>query len=316
MFQRISAKVAYLSTWLGLAVGCRVAKRFPGTLFWLAERLASIAFVCFKGFRNRSVNNVRVALGDGLSQTVIDRIVRRSIENFFRACVETAIAVRNTDAEFRSYIPLVGREHLDAALAKGNGVLVLSAHLGNFFLLGSRLAIENYPTFVLVNQPRNGRFAEMMDYYRLRVRQRTIHARPRREALREVNRILRWNQVAVMIADEFRKEGGIEVPFFKGTVIARRGPVTLALRTGAALVPACVYRQADGTLKLIIEPELELDRSSKGNQQVRENTLRMTRWLERTIRDYPDQWNWMNIRWWQSKNQNMVQSEKRLQSEA
>ena len=55
--------------------------------------------------------------------------------------------------------------------------------------------------------------------------------------------------------------GGIEVPFFNGTVFARRGPVTLALRTGAALVPACVYRQADGTLKLIIEPDgLVIDR--------------------------------------------------------
>jgi KDO2-lipid IV(A) lauroyltransferase len=119
-----------------------------------------------------------------------------------------------------------------------------------------------------------------------------------------------------MIADEFRKDGGIEVPFFKGTVFARRGPVTLALRTGAALVPACVYRQADGTLRLIIEPELELDRTSKGTEQVKENTLRMTRWLEQTIQAHPDQWNWMNVRWWQSKNQNNLQSNEQLQSKA
>jgi len=49
--------------------------------------------------------------------------------------------------------------------------------LGNFFLIGSRLAIDGIPTFVLVNQPRDGRFAELMDEYRLQVRQKTIHAR-------------------------------------------------------------------------------------------------------------------------------------------
>jgi len=308
MLRRITGKFAYLSTWFGLAVGCRIAKQFPRAVFWLTERLASFAFFSCRGFRNRSVSNLCVALSDRLNRQAIDQVARRSLENFFRACVETAIAVKSTDAEFRTNIPLVGREHLDAALAKGNGVLVLSAHLGNFFLLGSRLAIENYPTFVLVNQPRSGQFAEMMDYYRLQVRQRTIHSRPRREALRELSRILRLNQIAVMIADEFRKDGGIEVPFFKGTVFARRGPVTLALRTGAALVPACVYRQADGTLKLIIEPELELDRTSKGTKQVKENTLRMTGWLEQTVQAHPDQWNWMNVRWWQSKNQNNLQS--------
>ena len=57
-----------------------------------------------------------------------------------------------------------------------------------------------------------------------------------------------------------------------------------------------MIRQPDDTLKLIIEPELELDRSGKSKAEVQENTLRMTQWLEQTIGKYPDQWNWMNIR--------------------
>lgn len=211
-----------------------------------------------------------------------------------------------SDEEIRAKILIEGRENLDAALAKGSGVLILSAHLGNFFLVGSRLAFEEIPTYVLVNQPREGRFARLMDDYRLQVRLQTIHARPRREALQEINAVLRRNQTAVVIADEYRKGNGIQVPLFGRTVNARRGPVTLALRTGAALVPAYVIRQPDGTLKLIIEPELELDRSGKGKVEIRENTVRMTRWLERTVRRYPDQWNWMNIRWLESPNHDPV----------
>ncbi|MGH7817416.1 MAG: lysophospholipid acyltransferase family protein [Candidatus Binatia bacterium] len=292
-----------------MKIGCGAVQVLPRTVFWMADRLAPIGYHCFRGFRNRSVANIRIALGDRLDDSAIEATARRSLRNFFRACVEAGAAVKASDDALRAAIPVVGREHLDAALAKGNGVLLLSAHLGNFFLIGSRLALESYPSFVLVNQPRDGRFAELMDEYRLRVRQRTIHARPRRQALRELNAVLRQNKLVVMIADEFRQGHGVPVPFFGGTVISRRGPVTLALRTGAAIVPAYLVRQTDDSLKLIIEPELDLERSGKGSAEVKENTVRMAQWLERTVRRYPDQWNWMNIRHWAESRNKLVRQQ-------
>jgi lauroyl/myristoyl acyltransferase len=84
----------------------------------------------------------------------------------------------------------------------------------------------------------------------------------------------------------------------------------LALRTGAAIVPVYLIRQPDDDLTLIVEPELELDRSAKGNTEVQENTARVTRWLERTVRENPDQWNWMNIHHW-VENHNLLAGEKK-----
>ena len=303
MLRWLTGKVAYLSTWSALKIGCGAVNLSPRTMYWLADGLAAVGYLGFRGFRKRSRANLQIALGRQLDGAAMTLMVRRSLRSFFRACVELAASVGCRDDQLRERINLVGRDNLDRALAKGNGVILLSAHLGNFFLLGSRLAIEGYPSFVLVNQPREGRFAELMDDYRLRVRQPTIHARPRHQALRELHGVLRKNQVVIVIADEFRQGNGIEVPFFGGTVIARRGPVTLALRTGAAIVPACLVRQANDSLKLVIEPELELDRSGKGAAQIRENTARMTEWLERAVRAYPDQWNWMNIRHWAHNRQ-------------
>ncbi|HEX7228991.1 MAG TPA: lysophospholipid acyltransferase family protein, partial [Candidatus Binatia bacterium] len=219
-------------------------------------------------------------------------------------CVEIGAVLESADDDVRAQVPIIGREYLDAALKKGSGVLILSAHLGNFFLLGTRLAIEKYSVFVLVNQPRDGRFAELMDRYRLKVKQRTIHARPRQAALKQLNEVFRRNEIAIVIADEYRKGNGVSVSLFGRTVVARRGPATIALRTGAAVVPACVVRQADDSLQVVIEPELELDRSGRTKVEVVENTIRLTRWLERTVRRYPDQWNWMNIRWWQTERGN------------
>jgi KDO2-lipid IV(A) lauroyltransferase len=278
----------------------------------LADWLASIGFSWFKGFRSRSARNIAAAFGAACDNAAVERIARRSLRNFFRDCVEIGVVLESSDEELRAQVPIIGREHLDAALRKGAGVLLLSAHLGNFFLLGTRLAVDGYSTFVLVNQPRDGHFAEVMDKYRLKIKQRTIHARPRQEALKQLHEVLRRNEIAVMIADEYRRGSGIMVPLFGGTVNARRGPATLALRTGAAVVPACVIRQADDTLKLIIEPELELDRSARSKAEIAENTLRMTQWLERTVRKYPDQWNWMNIRWWKTSFGEPVAQEQRL----
>lgn len=292
-----TGKVAYLSTWLGFKIGSVAVGLFPRAIFRLSDQLAALGFSLFRGFRTRSVSNLRLALGEQLDAAAIDNTARRSLRNFFRACIEIVIALKTSDEEFRERIPLSGREHLDAALAKGKGVLVLSAHLGNFFLVGSRLAVDGYPASVLINQPRDGQFAELMDRYRLQARQRTIHARPRRQALRELGEVLQLNQIAVVIADEYRKTDGIPVTLFGRTVFARRGPVTMALRSGAAVVPACLIRRPDDSLQLVIEPELPLARERKSKEDIRDNTIILTQWLERTVRKYPDQWNWMNIRW-------------------
>ncbi|HUR70701.1 MAG TPA: hypothetical protein VMZ02_01860 [Candidatus Limnocylindrales bacterium] len=298
MIAWLSEKLAYLGTWFGFKIGCAAIRLCPQAVFRLADGLAKIGYYLFRGFRTRSIANIQLALGDRLSAREIDTVARQSLRNFLLACVEIGVAVESSDAKIKADIPVVGRKHLDAALAKGKGVLLLSAHLGNFFLVGCRIAVDGLPAFVLVNQPRDGRFADLMDDYRREARQNTIHARPRQRALREITQVLRQNQIAVVIADEYRRGSGIEVSLFGKTVIARRGPVSLALRTGAAVVPACMVRQADDSLRLVIEPELELKRDERDAESIRENTARITRWLERTVRRYPEQWNWMNLRWW------------------
>jgi KDO2-lipid IV(A) lauroyltransferase len=266
-------------------------------IYFMTDSAATFAFYLFRSFRARSIENLSLALGNHASATRVRQIAQDSLKNFFRAFIELPIILAADTDELRDIVSVLGCDHLNAALAKGNGVVLLSAHLGNFFLLGTRLALSGYSIHVLVNQPRHGRFAQLMDQYRLQVLQTTIHARPRREALKQVVRVLRSNEIAIMIADEYRRtRSGVRVPFFGRSVLARRGPVTLALRTGAAVVPAYVIRDRDNKLKLIIEPEIELIRSEH-KSRVEENILRITEWVEKTVRTYPDQWNWMNINW-------------------
>jgi KDO2-lipid IV(A) lauroyltransferase len=307
-------KAIYLATWLSMEALRLAVKILPRNwLYSFADGTAALAFSFFCGFRRRSLRNVELAFDSRMDRIGAERTVRASLRNFFRAFIEAGAGLALSADELRAEISIVGREHLDAALSKGNGVIVLSAHLGNFFLLGACLGTEGYPTYVLVNQPRAREFATLMDDYRLQTRQMTIHARPRQQALRELGEVLRRNELAVVIADEFRHGSGVSVPFFGKPVIARRGPATLALRTGAAVVPMCLVRDNSNKLKLLIEPEIELVRSEKSKAEIRENILRMTQWLERTIRAYPGQWNWMNIHWQGDAGSTAVTREPRVE---
>lgn len=304
-------RVAYGGMWLGLKVGRLAIKVFPRRFFiFFSEAAADVGFYLFHSFRKRSIRNLNLALGKRLDAR---EIVRKSLRNFFRDFVEMGFALEASPEEIRAEIPLLGREHLEAALAKGKGAIALSAHLGNFFLVGTRLAIEGYPTYVLVNPPRNGSFRELLVQYRLKVWQRTIHSRPRRQAFDELLRVLRQNELAIVIADEYRSGNGIYVPFFGRTVLARRGPATLALRTGAAVVPIYLIRDPSGRLTLMIEPEIKLFRSENVQADIKENTLRITQWLERVVRSYPDQWNWMNIHWQQASLGTLIAEEHRYE---
>lgn len=314
MIRSWSERAAHIGAWMGFNVGCLAVRIFPRQwLYRLSDTLADFGFYLFRGFRTRSIRNVGLALGERLTTVQIAEIVRKSLRNFFRDFVEILIALTVPAEKLSAEIPIEGRENLDAALSKGNGVIVLGAHLGNFFLVGTRLAIEGYPTWVLINQPRNRQFAKFMDDYRLKVRQKTIHARPRREALRKLNQVLRDNELAIVIADEYRRNNGIHMPFFGRAVLARRGPATLALRTGAAVVPAYLIHDKSQGLKMIVESELDLIRTDKDKAAIRENTLQMTQWLERTVRAYPEQWNWMNIHWQDDQAKAPVVKEQRVQ---
>lgn len=301
---------AYAAARGSFAVGKVAAKTLPrAAILGFFQAVAAAGFYTFNGFRRRSTRNLALAFGDKMSGAEIAAIVRGSLRNFFRAFAELGFAVDGGLEPIRRDIPARGLEHLEAALAKKRGVIVISAHFGNFLLLGSRLAAEGYAVYTMINQPRGDKIAELRKGYREKIGQRTIHAYPRDEAFKEVVQVLRRNEIAIVIADEFRSRSGVEVPFFGRTVVARRGPATLALRTRAAVVPASLLRRPDGGLELVVEPELEFAHTGKIKSDVVADTLRMTEWLEKTVRAHPDQWNWMPLRWREDREQSETTEE-------
>ena len=310
MLRRLLDRLYFVGVYLTIVGGIWILKLLPRrAVLRCSEYLADFGFYLFRGFRKRSVKNLNLALGTGLDKTEANAVVRNSLRNFFRDVVEMGYVCFIARKAFLQEIAVVGKEHLEKALAKGNGVIALSAHLGNFFLVGFRLAIEGYPTHVLVNPANNRYLRDYLDRLMLEAGEKTIHTRPQQQAYRALLQVLRQNELAVVIADEYRSGKGIYVPFFGRTVLARRGPATLALRTHAALIPVHLIREPSGGLRLILEPEIKPTRSGNIRADTAECTLRMTQWVERVVRSYPDQWNWMTVHWQDAPHESMARQE-------
>jgi KDO2-lipid IV(A) lauroyltransferase len=86
------------------------------------------------------------------------------------------------------------------------------------------------------------------------------------------------------------KSGKENTQFLGSAVYVRRGPVTLALRAGAAVLPICVTRDAEDRLTLRISPEIDVIKTGDLQKDVAANLALFTHHLEDMVRRYPDQW--------------------------
>jgi KDO2-lipid IV(A) lauroyltransferase len=92
-------------------------------------------------------------------------------------------------------------------------------------------------------------------------------------------------------------EGGIFVDFFGRKAATATGPIILAKRTKAAIIPCFIIRQRDDTHKIIFEPPLKLEEGKDEETNILINIQRLTNIIELYIRKYPAEWSWVHRRW-------------------
>ncbi len=257
--------------------------------------MARITFFFMRGYRTHMALNVAAVLGREIPDAKErERLVWRAWLNFAEGVLETIRVMSFSHEQVCATVRLRGEEHLRGALARGKGVLALSAHLGSFTMIGARLAAAGYPFSVVIKQPRNQRFAKLMDDYRAQLGIHTISAKPRRLAVRGILQALRENRVVLIIADEFRS-GDVLVDFFGMKVPAPRGPATLALRTDAATLPMFAVRHSPDHVALTVDPPIAPVREDDLEASVVATTALYTRRIEAAVRANPEQWNWMGL---------------------
>ncbi len=193
-------------------------------------------------------------------------------------------------------VRLRGGETLTEAMGNPAGVIMVSAHLGNWEM--APLFASCYfrrPVAAVARRVR----PETLNRWLLGLRGRFGNIILDKEsALPRMARLLRRGMALGILIDQgtMRSEG-LEVKFFGKTVTATPAPALLARRYNVPVIPAFCVREADQQLTLIADPPLKLQRSDDLRADLIANTQMMTDAIERAIRAYPDQWFWFHKRW-------------------
>ena len=188
----------------------------------------------------------------------------------------------------------VGDEHYQAARRAGRGVIVVTGHVGNWDLCACSQAAAGEPLHV-VTKTLSARGLSRYWMQRRSALGVVLHAAA--GSLGALVAALRRGEVVGLVVDQRADAGGIECELLGAPARTSVAAATLALRTGAALVPAFLTREPDGTHTLRIEPAIQIDASVPSRVAIARATRACNAALERSIVRAPEQWLWLHRRW-------------------
>lgn len=276
--------------------GSAIARAMPPVMAGGVARVGGLGAAYVSPARRAQVErNLRRIYGPDFGGLALRRAVDKTFESYARYWAEsfrlpgTSLAVLDAGMEHE------GVEYLDAALAAGRGAVMAIPHLGGWEWVGFWEAqVRQHPMTVIVEQLEPPELFEWFVDLRRSFGMHVVPLGP--DAAGHVVRALKANHVVCLLCDRDIGGGGIEVDFFGERTRLPAGPATLALRTGAPLIPTAAYFKGRGHLG-VCRPPIPTDRQGSLREDVARITQVVADELEVLIRRAPEQWHLMQPNW-------------------
>jgi lauroyl/myristoyl acyltransferase len=271
----------------------KLCRRLPEPLAYALGRLGGLVSYRLDRRRREALrDNLAQVLGPSVSRRALERAVRRGFASYGRYWVEAFRLEDLAPAEIRRRLRIEGREHIDQALAEGRGAIFASPHIGNWDAGGAWLAASGYPATAVVERLRPVELFERFAAYRRALGLELVPLEDGGETLRGVLRALRAGRLACLVCDRDLTGGGLEVRMFGAAATMPGGPASLALKTGAALLPCSVYHdRRPGHWRAVVHPPLAPEPSGDERKDVAALTQRLANEFEGLIAAAPEQWH-------------------------
>jgi lauroyl/myristoyl acyltransferase len=197
------------------------------------------------------------------------------------------------------YVIVEGRRFLDEALNKGRGVILASAHIGNWELGGLVLSAIGVPLDVVALTHKHEDVNHFFTYQR---RQKGIGVIPVGAAVRRCFKSLSDNRAVALVCDKDYFGNGLKVDFFGRKTIIPKGPALFSRRYNCPVVPTFMIRNNDDTFTLKILAPVEPVHTKDEYMDLIFITEKIVRVMESVIRSYPEQW-FVFRRFWEKISQ-------------
>ena len=199
-----------------------------------------------------------------------------------------------TSGIIKKYVRISGLDHLNRSLAKGKGVVVSSAHLGNYELAGAIISLLGYSVSVIALVHKDKRVNVFFDRQRQRVGMNVI---PTGVAIKKCFSILKRGQALGLLGDKDFSGSGVKLKMGSKCAIFPRGAAYFSLKTGADIIPTFLIREDKFFYRLIFEEPIVITAKSD-EEGVIKSYIKV---LEKYIRKYPQQW-YMFSKYWVPEN--------------
>jgi KDO2-lipid IV(A) lauroyltransferase len=188
-----------------------------------------------------------------------------------------------------------GFDHVTDALARGKGAILALPHLGGWEWAGAWLADQGHDFLAVVERIEP---PELLDWFadqRAALGMEVVALGP--DVSTRVLRALRDNRVVCLLSDRDIQGDGVEVEFFGERTTLPAGPATLALRTGATLLPVAVYFRPGRDHLGVVRPPVPVEREGRLRDDIARITQMLAHELELLIRAAPEQWHLLQPNW-------------------
>jgi KDO2-lipid IV(A) lauroyltransferase len=259
------------------------------------QAVGALAHIALPHLRRHAEINLRLAFPE-LDERERARIRRGAFRNLGRLLGEISQFPRLNPENIKSIVVYEGLENYLNAVAEGRGVILLTGHIGAWELSVYAHSIYGYPMSFLARRVDNPLVERLAESYRSRYGARSID---KKNSVREVLKTLKSGGVVGILADlNASREEGVFVDFFGVEACATAGVATLALRTGAVVLPGyLIWDEKARIHRLHFEAPIATINTGNQKEDVVANTARYTKVLESIIRRHPDQWLWIHRRW-------------------
>jgi KDO2-lipid IV(A) lauroyltransferase len=270
----------------------RLLLRFPLKLSYsLSHLFAWVFYVSLEKRRRIIKEEVTRLFGSRLDKKGVRRVARKSFDIFLKRQVENLLLAQFTGERLNRISYIDGIENLNIAMDKGNGVIMLLSHFGSFLLPLPVFSYMGFRVFQIVGKPLlEGRLSIHKKLFELKKKEMSALPVQFIEAnnyMRPVVRALRDNGIIVIAFDGRTGDKWVTVRLLDRLAQFSSGPFSLAMMTGAAILPTFVVRNRYDKHRIILEPPITLEKANSKEQALIENIKKYVQIFEKYLLRYP-----------------------------
>ena len=261
---------------------------------WIGKHVGSLYYLLDPKHRGLAIRHLERAFGDTKASQRIKQIAWDSYQNMGRSIAESIYLPAMDRTAVQQFVDLEGLEHYVAARLLGKGVIILTAHLGNWEIIPKAFQSVGYCIHAVVRPLDNPYLDRIVQDWRTKNGMGVIN---KRTDVHKIMSLLRGGETVGFLLDQNTAESdAVFVDFFGQQAATHKGPAVLALRSGAAVIPVFTIRE--GTRhKIMISKPLSIVRTKSNANNILQATALFTKTIESYVARYPEQWLWMHRRW-------------------